>query len=52
MSEKILGIECQNCKKVIPLITNGKIYCPECGALMVRGFIYPVERPKGGEDGN
>lgn len=50
MIEKILGVQCQNCKKVIPLTTNGKAYCPECGALMVRSLIYSEGRLKGGED--
>ncbi len=51
MNEKILGVQCQNCKNVIPLTinTDGEAYCPECGALIVCGFIYPVERLKGGE---
>lgn len=50
MSEKILGVQCQNCKKVIPLTTDGRVHCPECGALMVWGFIYSVERLKGGDN--
>ena len=36
MSKKILGVQCQKCKKAIPLLTDGEAYCPECGALMVR----------------
>lgn len=42
MREKKLGVQCQNCKKVIPLTTDGKAHCPECGALMVWGFRHKV----------
>lgn len=43
MTEKVLGVQCQKCKAVIPITCKGA-YCPECGALMVWGFIHSIER--------